>query len=106
VDAFIVALPSARVAAHFDQQSPLGHSLFEIEFEHGGGRSAYIGERRDQRSSHPKVVIPDIAPRVEEPNDSACSGIRRPDVGSFPGIATQTGEREIFGFRNPAIVYG
>jgi hypothetical protein len=50
------------------------------------------------------VVIPALAPRVEETDERATPGIDRANVAPLPRIASDAGIREVAGIRRSAVL--
>ena len=58
----------------------------------------------DYGATKQEVVIPAVAPRVEEAHELSTQGIDRADVAPFPRIASNAGIREVAGIRRSAVL--
>lgn len=95
---------SAWVPADSRQKSPFSNALVEVEFQHPCGCLRLRCQRLDYGASKQEVVIPALAPRVEETHERPTPGIDRANVAPFPRIASNTGIREVAGIRRSAVL--
>jgi len=95
---------SAWVPAHSHQAAPFNNALVEVELQESRGCLSLKCERLDYGASKQEMVIPALAPRVEEIHERPTPGIDRANVAPLPRIAPNAGIREVAGIRRSAVL--
>lgn len=81
----------SRVASSGGQQLPLNNTFVEVELEWSRRCFSLSREWLDYCSLKDEVIIPTVAPRVEEAHERASLGIERTDIATLPRIASKAG---------------
>jgi hypothetical protein len=84
------------VLARFPQLLPNPDARGVVELQEFRCRAPDWRLTYDAHTLEAEMSRPNIASRVEKPNDLACVGIHRGDVRAFPPIAVEAGQRKVF----------
>lgn len=78
----------APVPADGGQELALNNTLLDVKFEHSCRRPPFRCKRLDHGCPKHEVVIPMLAPRVEQGDKSAALGINRTDIACIASKAS------------------
>lgn len=76
------------IASGCNQQLTLNDTLVKVEFEKACRRVSLCGERFDDCSPQNEMIMPPVAPWIEETHELPSLRINRADITSLPGIAS------------------
>jgi len=89
----------SRVTPGCHQDLPFYNTLIEVELKDSDCCLSFGREGLDDRSPKDKMILPTVAPRVEEADEHASLGIERADIAPLPGIASKASVREVVNLR-------
>jgi hypothetical protein len=91
------------VAGDGYQQSPFNDALVEVELKYPCRCFPFRREWLDYGSPKHEMIIPTLAPRVEESDKRAALSVQRTDIAALPRIASKASHRR--GNRNPIALH-
>jgi hypothetical protein len=81
----------------------LNNALVEIELKYLRRSFPFSSAWLDYGSSKDEVIIPMLAPRVEETHKHAGLRVERTDIATLPCIASKASIGKVVGIRQPAM---
>jgi hypothetical protein len=92
------------VASDFQQHLPLYHALIKVDPEYPHCCFSFRREWLDDHSPKDKMILPTMAPRVEETDERAGPRIDRTYIASLPCVAAEASVREVVDYRQTAVL--
>ena len=76
----------------------------QIETQQTNSDRAHLREWNNHTLFQTKVVAPAVQPGMKQRDDLACTGSVAGDIGTFPGVAPDTGQCKVFRRRIAAVL--